>query len=595
MVAPRRTVVAPRCLVVALAAAFALLLGISRPAPAQSAAAKYLADFEFVQETVARRGAAVASKKIPWERECARMRPRFARCESDADHVRNLMELLATLHDSHTGVVRHAVDAKTLPSKWDGLYGGGLWIGWDEGLCLVQGMMEGHTLAGSLPLGSVIAGIGGEPAWLALERERRRIGQFQGISSDASLFASLSNRLLPFGERQRLDLVVLNPEGKFRTVAAPRWGPGGRAFDFRGATMPPGVSTAEGAVSAFLATDGAGSGKIGYLRITGGMDGATAAAFHRAFDALRGMDSLLLDGRGMGGGGDSPAWEMAGRLFPKAVANGSAGMLSPSGEWQFDGPVVYLQDELEVSSAETFTWAVSETERVVSVGRPTGGWSIIPTVFDCPSGLVSFRLGVTDRGTPIRGLHTEGTGWPPDIRIPYGPGICARPDPVRDVGLEVLRLLRAGVSRDRAIDLFAGLFDGKIDAFRRDGSKLASTIPALKSWDPDPLARLVLEDLRATLRAEVLLLEDEDAPPPDALGAARRLEGLRPRAKAAGLAADLGHLEKAVRASKRDADAQAALLEAAPRDSLVLDEKAKAAYLRRHGKTRLGKLVADWK
>ena len=37
------------------------------------------------------------------------------------------------------------------------------------------------------------------------------------------------------------------------------------------------------------------------------------------------------------------------------MANGLHGRIEASGSWQFDGPVVMLQDETEVSSAETFT------------------------------------------------------------------------------------------------------------------------------------------------------------------------------------------------------------------------------------------------
>jgi hypothetical protein len=561
-----------------------VLLAFESPVRAQPAA-RYLEDFEFLEKTVEREGAAVRSKKIPWKKECARLRPRFARCESDAEHVRNVMELLAVLRDSHTGVTRHGIPAGELPSKWDGLFGAGLWIGWDEGRLLVQGLMEKHPVGSSLPPGSVILGIGGEPAWLAMERESRRIRRFTGVSSDASLFASMANRMLPFGERRRMDLEVLTPEGKIRKVTVPRWGPGGKAFYPSQATLPEGVAWKEGATSALLEVPWCR--KLGYLRITGSMDAATVSAFHAAFDALRGMEALLLDCRGMGGGGDGAAWEMAGRFFAKGIPNGSAGRLEPSGDWQFDGPVVMLQDETEVSSAETFTWAVSETERVVSVGRPTGGWAIIPRGFECPSGLVSFRLGVTDRATPIRGVKTEGIGWPPDVAVPYGPAICARPDPVREIGMDVLRVLHAGVPRDRTIALFAGLVAGEIDAFRKDASKLVDQIDG---WSPDSLARLVLDDLRAALASETQAILDDTAPAPDVLGASRRLEALTPRARAAGLGAPLKRLESAIRDARRDADAQKALLDALDAE-FTLDEKAKKAFLRKHGKTRLGKVV----
>ena len=112
------------------------------------------------------------------------------------------MELLATLRDSHTGVLDTKVKG-ALPGKFDGLYGAGIWFGWDQGKAVIRGVMQGHPKAAELPLGSVLVEIAGEPAWLALERERRRVAQFQGISSDHSFFASLGNRMLPFGDRRR--------------------------------------------------------------------------------------------------------------------------------------------------------------------------------------------------------------------------------------------------------------------------------------------------------------------------------------------------------------------------------------------------------
>ena len=70
---------------------------------------RYLEDFEFVRDTVRKRGAAVSSKKIDWKAACARMRPLFAACKDDTEHVRNVMRLLAVLRDSHTGVTRYSV------------------------------------------------------------------------------------------------------------------------------------------------------------------------------------------------------------------------------------------------------------------------------------------------------------------------------------------------------------------------------------------------------------------------------------------------------------------------------------------------------
>ncbi len=247
-------------------------------------------------------------------------------------------------------------------------------------------------------------------------------------------------------------------------------GPEGTAVSIVRATLPEGVEKAQGAVPAFLESDWCG--KLGYLRITGSMESLTTMAFHKAVNMLKGMEALLLDCRSMGGGADKCVWSMVGRFFPGGVDNGALGRIKASGTWQFDGPIVLLQDEIQVSAAESFTMAMSETERAVTVGRRTGGWSIVPEQFECPSGLASFLMGVDDRLTPTKGIRTEGTGWPPDITVPYGPVFCARPDPVREVGLEILKVLHAGARRKNVVETFGALFEGEVDSFRKQAPML---------------------------------------------------------------------------------------------------------------------------
>ena len=550
----------------------------------------YLEDLEFLDETVRARSAALTSKKIDWKSAVARFRPRFARASSDLEHVRNIMELLAVLEDGHTDVWKTSV--RDLPSKFEGCYGAGLWFGFEHGKFVLRGIAEGLQGGGQLETGSVLVAVGDEPAWLAMERDRRRIAAYHGISSDHSLYASMSNRLLPFGERSRLPLTFIGPDGELQQVTVARFSPSGKSFSPSSVQLPEGVEIKQGAVSKLLEPEW--GGKLGYLRITGGMNAETATAFHAAMEELRGMDALLLDCRSMGGGGDGPAWEMAGRFYPKGVDNGRNGRIEASGDWQFDGPIVTLQNESMVSSAETFTWAMNEPGRVLSVGRNTGGWAIIPRVFDCPSGLASVRIGVTDRPTPIRGILTEGIGWPPDVLLPLGPVFCARPDPAREIALEILHVLMAGYEVERVREDFAALFRGEVAAFRRAGSVYAKKADGFK---PDRLARQVLDDLRAELQLEIGMLRQDGAATPDLLGADARLAGLVARGKAAGLDAEASRLTKAVRAARAEMEAQRALLALLDREMGPPDPKQRKKFLSRHGKGRLGTLLREslWK
>lgn len=550
---------------------------------------RYVKDFEFIVEAVKRDSAALKLKGIDWDDVAKEFRPRFEKCASDVDHVRNVMELLATLRDSHTGILDSKVKGDALPGKFDGLYGGGLWFGWDQGKFVLRGIMKDHPRGAELTLGSVLVGIAGEPAFLAMERERRRVAQFLGISSDHSFFASIGNRMLPFGDRQEIELVLLTPEKKTKKVVVPRWGPGGKAFYPGEAFLPSGLKWEEGATS--TTTEAPFGKKVGFLAITGGMDEGTANAFDKAFDRLKGMDALVLDCRTMGGGGDDSAWRMNGRFFPKGADNGRHGRIEASGSWQFAGPVVVLQGELDVSSAETFLWAMTETNRAISIGRPTGGWGIIPKRYECPSGLVSFRIGVNHRPTPIRGVQTETVGWQPDVLMSFGPEISALGDPDQHVGLEILRVLHAGVPLEETRTAFHDLFGGNVAAFRAFAKKNSK----VKGLDAERLAKLVLDDLKGELVLEIEHLRLEEHVP-DALGASRRLPGLTARAKTAGLGAQAAELDKAVKVAKAEVAAQEALL-ALPDPKFSATPEQRKAFLAKHGSTKTGRFVREslWK
>ena len=561
---------------------------------------RYVEDLEFIADTVAAHGGAVALHQLDWADLVEAHRPRFVACTSDVEHVKNVMRLLAELGDSHTGVTRHGVDREALPSKWDGLLGGGLWFAWDDGRVMLRGVMEGMQLPDGIAPGAALVSIDGWPAWLALEREKRRITEFAGSSSDHSLFASLGNRCLPFGAKRTLSLGFCVPgERGVRVAEVPQWGPGGKAFQPLAATLPPGVDAGgegarAGAVATILAEDWCD--RVGYVRITGSMDDTTVAAFHAAFDTLRDVEAVLLDCRGMGGGSDGAAWAMCGRFFSRGVANGMHGRIEASGGWQFDGPLVMLQDEREVSAAETFTWALSETERCVSVGRPTGGWAIIPKGYRCPSGLVDFRLGVNARPTPIQRRATEGVGWAPDVLVPYGPRLCAEPDATRRIGLEVLRLLHGDVARGEVTTLFGDLFGSALDEAakraERTARSMASRAKEAAPWDHAALVELVREDLQATLTMELALLDEDGVVAPDVRGAERRLVSLEQRAKGARSTSSLAALQSALKRLRAESAAQTALL-AFEGQRFEGDERAIKSFLTKHTRSWIASFARD--
>jgi len=403
---------------------------------------RYLKDFDFLASTVKDRFPALVKKGVDWDAACREWRPRFKAARDDREHVLHATELLALLGDMHTGVV----DSKIEPPAFEGLFGGGLWIAADRGRLVLRAAVPGHPLLERVKPGAELLTIGGKPARLVHLATRAQLKRWYGWSSDHFLDARLSFQFFPFGKERHLSATFLGPSGTVVEIGLEPWGPGGRGLSRVFVTMPQGVAAEGLAVSKRL------DERTGYIRILGGMDQKTREAFDAAFDALKGVDGILLDCRGMGGGGDGPAWAMAGRFFKERTPQGTASPLEPTGSWQFDGPVVLLQDERMVSSAETFTWAMVETGRALSVGRPTGGATIIPEAFGVPSGLFRFRLGVHDRKTPINTVQPEGIGTPPCILVPYEPALLAKyGDPILGIAREALDLLRQRVDRDEIV------------------------------------------------------------------------------------------------------------------------------------------------
>lgn len=566
---------------------------LAAPAVGAFADERYLEDFAFLRDTIARDGAAVRVRKLDWRAICARFEPRFAAAKTDAEHVRNVMELLATLGDAHTGVTRSSVPWEDLPRKFDGIFGCGLWWREDSGKFVVAGLEPSVDRTRVPPLGSVLVEIGHEPAWLALGRDRARLTRWFGTSSDHSLYASLGNALLPVRGANVAHVLVVTPEGDARDFDLPRFAPNGKSFDPARAQLAPGIEWQEGATSGFVNHR---SGKrIGVLVITGGMDADTVAKFHAAFDRLKGMDALVLDARHAGGGSDRSAWEMAGRLYPEGEDNGLHGRIEPSGAWQFDGPVVFLQDASMVSSAETLAWAVTEQGRTISIGRPTGGWGIIPNGFKCPSGLVDFRLGVNARPTPVKRVQTEGIGWPPDVTTPPyfawsaasskdAPGTV---DATLDLGFDVAALVASGVDQGVARTAFRALFDGKCDEFATTIAKSAKAAP----WfDARGAASRRKEQIGDEVKHELALLAGDEVVCPDVASSEARFAAGSARARAAGFAKSADAWKSALASRKAEAAAQRAYLEALG-EQAELDPAQKKAFLAKHGKSKVAAFV----
>ena len=124
---------------------------------------RYLEDFDYLSDLIGREGAAVSVRDLDWKRLTREHRAKFAECQNDRDHVVHVMELLALLGDGHTSITRTSVPREQLPSKFEGLFGAGMWFAWDNGLVFLRDSLEPFPGGGEVPRGSALIAIDGTP------------------------------------------------------------------------------------------------------------------------------------------------------------------------------------------------------------------------------------------------------------------------------------------------------------------------------------------------------------------------------------------------------------------------------------------------
>lgn len=204
---------------------------------------------------------------------------------------------------------------------------------------------------------------------------------------------------------------------------------------------------------------------VGYLAIRSFEDGPEVVSrIDRAFAALAGNDSLIVDLRGNGGGtlgaamrlGDhilprpSPVGYFASRQglidrkltsidrldrsalstfdgyssegFGRSMAEKGALMLTSGGRAPrpYRGRIVVLIDEYCFSASEALASVVKETKAATLIGRKTPGLMLAANMIPVAGGW-TLVLPVWDFRTP-QGIKVEGRGVEPDIKVKYRDG-----------------------------------------------------------------------------------------------------------------------------------------------------------------------------
>jgi hypothetical protein len=198
---------------------------------------------------------------------------------------------------------------------------------------------------------------------------------------------------------------------------------------------------------------------IGYLNVHALTDTGLTAAFDEALEALADTWGLVLDLRFNGGGGEDLAQALAGRFIdvervysknryrigPKHEQLGDAyeRRLGPRGPWRYESPVIALQGQRTMSSAESFALMLAQCPQVTTLGDHTAGSSANPRRIELECGItvnLPRWLDMDPEGRPI-----EHVGIQPKVKLEFPPeAFTEQKDPVLEAALARLRKTPSG-------------------------------------------------------------------------------------------------------------------------------------------------------
>jgi carboxyl-terminal processing protease len=317
---------------------------------------------------------------------------RVGRAKSDEEFYNILLELMATLKDTHTRIISYPGQPRleAPPVELNRV---------ERKIAVIRAQSD----TGLSP-GDVIVSVDGRSVEECLVEKMKRVCN----STERGRVREACGQLLRGTPGTTVTIIARGADGETRSVVLRR--------------LPNPEFWREPVISSRQLPD-----SIGYIRISRWAGDGLVEEFDKALEAFKSTKGIVIDVRGNGGGNGELADLVNGRLTDKPVISSidfwrkagsdeyhkDIGWVQPRGPWTYEGRVAVLMDEASMSSCEHFVSGVEAMGNALLVGAPTNGAGGGPTNVQLSDGT---RLAISRAlGLRVNGIVFEGHGIPPHI------------------------------------------------------------------------------------------------------------------------------------------------------------------------------------